>query len=56
MKDAGYFGNLVPSGYFGPTTKTSLVKFSSEVLKTNNPNGIFSGSVRSAANAYAKTK
>ena len=40
LKRYGYFEGLAPTGYFGSITKSSLMKFSKEVLGIKNPSGI----------------
>lgn len=52
LKDAGYFGTLTPTGYFGPSTKAALAKFAVEKLGIANADGTFAGNVREAMNAW----
>lgn len=48
LKSYGYFDALSPTGYFGASTKAYLIKFSKEILKIDNPNGLFNAKIRGA--------
>ena len=48
MKSYGYFGDLSPTGFFGASTKTFVIKFSEEVLGIPNPDGLVNAKVREA--------
>lgn len=48
LKSYGYFGALNPTGYFGPSTQSYLVKFSKEILNISNPDGLFNTKIREA--------
>ena len=46
LKRYGYLVGVTPTGYFGPATKSALIQFSREVLKIQNPTGIFDEATR----------
>ena len=46
LKRYGYFEGLRPTGYFGSITKSSLIKFSKEILGIKNPTGTLDDTTR----------
>ena len=46
LKRYGYFEGLAPTGYFGSITKSSLIKFSKEILGIKNPTGTLDDATR----------